>query len=59
MEKTIEILLTEQRDAIYNAILNAKAPEARTWIHAILFEQAKIQFARLALETRIPHQSGE
>jgi len=60
MEKTVEILLMEQRDAIHNAIIEAKAPEPMTWIHKLVFEQAKIIFSRIALETRIlPRPSDE
>jgi hypothetical protein len=50
MEKTLEIHLTDQRDSIYEAILNADAPEPMTWTHKLLWEQARIHFARLVLE---------
>ena len=50
MEKTLEIHLADQRDAIYEAIINAEVPEPMTWTHKILWEQARIHFARLALE---------
>jgi hypothetical protein len=60
MEKTIEVLLMEQRDAIHNAIIETTAPEPMSWIHKLVFEQAKIIFSKIALETRIhPRQSGE
>jgi hypothetical protein len=57
MEKTIDILLAEQRDAIYTAIIDTTAPEPMTWIHKLVFEQAKIIFARIALQTRIQSSS--
>ncbi len=50
MEKTLEIHLADQRDAIYEAIINAKVPEPTTWTHKLLWEQARIHFARLVLD---------
>lgn len=50
MKKTLEIHLADQRDAIHEAIINAEAPEPMTWTHKILWEQARIHFAKLALE---------
>ena len=50
MEKTLEMHLAEQRDAIYEAIFNAEVPEPMSWTHKLLWEQARIHFARLALE---------
>jgi hypothetical protein len=50
MEKTLEIHLADQRDAIYEAIINAEVPEPMTWTHKILWEQARIHFARIILE---------
>lgn len=50
MEKTLEIHLADQRDKIHEAIINAEAPEPMTWTHKLLWEQARIHFARLALE---------
>ena len=50
MEKTLEIHLVEQRDSIYEAILNAEVPEPMTWTHKLLWEQARIHFARLVLD---------
>ena len=50
MEKTIEIRLADQRDAIFEAIINADAPEPMSWTHKLLWEQARIHFAKLALE---------
>lgn len=50
MEKTLEMHLADQRDAMYEAILNAPTPEPMTWLHKLLWEQARIHFARLILE---------
>lgn len=50
MEKTLEMHLTDQRDKIHEAIINADAPEPMTWTHKLLWEQARIHFAKLALE---------
>jgi hypothetical protein len=50
MEKTLEIQLAEQRDRIYTAILDAASPEPATWEHKLLFEQARIVFAKAVLE---------
>ena len=50
MEKTLEMHLAEQRDSIYEAIFNAEVPEPMTWTHKLLWEQARIHFAKLALE---------
>ena len=50
MKKTLEIHLADQRDAIYEAIINATVPEPMTWTHKLLWEQARIHFARLVLE---------
>lgn len=50
MEKTLEIHLADQRDAIHEAILNAEAPEPMTWTHKLLWEQARIHFAKLVLD---------
>jgi hypothetical protein len=52
MKKTIEILLAEQRNAIYEAIINQNAPEPMSWMHKLVFEQAKILFAKIVLEVR-------
>jgi len=52
MEKTLEIRLTEQRDAIYEAIINSPSPEPRSWGDKMVWEQARIHFARLVLEAR-------
>lgn len=50
MEKTLEIRLAEQRDIIHEAIINEPAPEM-TLIGQMIWEKARITFARLALET--------
>ena len=50
MEKTLEIILAEQRDAIYSAICDAPAPEPMTWTHKLLFEQTRIYFAKIVLD---------
>jgi hypothetical protein len=50
MEKTLEIHLADQRDAIYEAIFNAEVPEPMSWTHKLLWEQARIHFARLVLD---------
>jgi hypothetical protein len=55
MEKGIEELLADQRNAIYEAIINEPAPDPMSWIHKLVFEQAKVIFAKLAMQTRIPH----
>ena len=52
MEKTLEIHLAEQRDRIYTAILDVPAPEPMTWTHKLLFEQARIVFAKAVLDSR-------
>jgi hypothetical protein len=59
MEKTTEILLAEQRRAIYEAIINEVAPEPMDWMHKLVFEQAKVIFAKLAIQTRILPESCE
>ena len=59
MEKTLEILLAEQRDLIYQAIIDTPAPEPMDWVHKLVFEQAKIIFAKIAIESRVPRQSYE
>lgn len=51
MEKTLEIKLAEQKDAIYEAICHAPAPKNMTWVHKLLFEQARIYFAGIVLDT--------
>lgn len=51
MDKTLEIHLAEQRDRIYTAIIELEAPEPMTWTHKLLFEQARILFAKAVLET--------
>jgi hypothetical protein len=50
MEKTLEIHLTDQRDAIYEAIINSHVPEPRSWGDKMVWEQARIHFARLVLD---------
>ena len=50
MEKTLEIHLADQRDAIHEAIINAEVPEPMTWTHKLLWEQARIHFAKLVLD---------
>ena len=59
MEKTLEILLAEQRDLIYQAIIDTPTPEQMDWVHKLVFEHAKITFARIAIESRVPRQSYE
>lgn len=49
-EKTTEMRLAEQRDRIYAVILDLEAPEPMTWTHKLLFEQARIAFAKAVLE---------
>jgi len=50
MEKTLEIHLADQRDAIYEAIIHATVPEPTSWLQKLAWEQARIHFARLVLE---------
>lgn len=50
MDKTLEMHLAEQRDKIYTAIVELEAPEPMTWTHKLLFEQARILFAKTVLE---------
>ena len=50
MEKTLEIHLADQRDAIYEAIINSPVPEPRSWGDKMIWEQARIHFARLVLD---------
>ena len=52
MEKTLEIHLADQRNAIFEAVINAPVPEPMTWTHKLLWEQARIYFARLILEAK-------
>ena len=52
MEKTLEMHLAEQRDKIYTAILDVPSPEPMTWTHKLLFEQARIVFAKAVLDSR-------
>ena len=49
-EKTTEMRLAEQRDRIYAVKLELEAPEPMTWTHKLLFEQARIAFAKAVLE---------
>ena len=49
MEKTLEIHLADQRDAIYEAIINATVPEPTSWLQKLAWEQARIHFAQLVL----------
>lgn len=49
MEKTLEIHLTDQRNAIYEAIINATVPEPTSWLQKLAWEQARIHFAQLVL----------
>lgn len=48
----MEIHLAEQRDRIYTAILDVPSPEPMSWMHKLLFEQARIVFAKAALDSR-------
>ena len=50
MEKTLEIHLADQRDAIYEAIINSPVPEPRSWGDKMIWELARIHFAQLVLE---------
>lgn len=49
-EKTLRIHLTEQRDRIFEAVINAPAPEPRSWGDKMIWEQARVHFAKLILE---------
>ena len=59
MDKTIEMLLAEQRDVIYQAIIDTPSPEQMDWVHKLVFEHAKITFAKLAIQTRVLPDSCE
>jgi hypothetical protein len=50
MEKTLEMHLAEQRDAIYTAVLDLQPPEPLDWMGKLFFEQARIRFAKAVLE---------
>ena len=50
MEKTLEMHLAEQKDRIYEAILNAETPEPTTWATKVVWNQARILFAKAVLE---------
>jgi hypothetical protein len=51
MEKTLEMHLAGQRDRIYTAILDAPSPKPMSWEHKLLFEQARIVFAKAVLDS--------
>jgi hypothetical protein len=50
MEKTLEVHLAEQKDRIYEAVLNTAIPEPTSWVTKLLWSQARIHFARVVLE---------
>lgn len=52
MDKTLAEHLTEQRDYIYEAVLNSDTPEPTTWASKVLWSQARIHFAKIILEAR-------
>ena len=54
MEKTLGMHLAEQKDRIYEAILNTDTPESTSWASKIVWSQARIHFARLVLEACDP-----
>lgn len=50
MEMTLQMHLAEQKDRIYEAILNTDTPEPTTWATKLLWSQARIHFAKVVLE---------
>jgi hypothetical protein len=50
MEKTLEMHLAEQKDNIYEAVIGAPTPELLDWNGKIIWQQARIEFARLIME---------
>ena len=47
MEKTLEIHLAEQRDAIRQAIIDEPEPQEMSWASKIAWERARIEFLRI------------
>jgi hypothetical protein len=50
MDKTLEIHLADQRNAIYEAIINSETPEATSWVSKMVWSEARIHFAKLVLD---------
>jgi hypothetical protein len=50
MEKTIEIRLAEQRDAIRQAIIDEPEPDTMSWPSKVIWEMARIRFTAIVNE---------
>lgn len=50
MEKTLDIHLSEQRDAIRQAIINEPEPTDMSWESKIIWEKARIRFTAIVNE---------
>lgn len=50
MEKTLEIKLAEQRDAILEAIANSHTPEDVQSTQQLIWEKARIHFTKIVYE---------
>lgn len=50
MEKTLDIHLAEQRDAIRQAIIDEPEPTEMTWQSKVIWEMARIRFTTIVNE---------
>ena len=50
MEKTLQIQLSEQRDAIRQAIIDEPEPTDMSWQNKVIWEMARIRFTAIVNE---------
>jgi len=50
MEKTLDIHLAEQRDAIRQAIIDEPEPTEMSWGNKVIWEMARIRFTTIVNE---------
>jgi hypothetical protein len=50
MEKTLDIHLAEQRDAIRQAIIDEPEPQDMSWQNKVIWEMARIKFTAIVNE---------
>jgi len=50
MEKTLQIHLAEQRDAIRQAIIDEPEPTDMSWQNKVIWEMARIRFTAIVNE---------
>ena len=50
MEKTLDIHLAEQRDAIRQAIIDEPEPQEMSWQNKVIWEMARIKFTAIVNE---------